>query len=142
MFKKTKSGIANGIEVIHYSKISVFLNNLSFKACKFWSYILPKLEKPYAIIHWLFWKIVFYLTVAFVMLGIALVIGFYSGIITFNQRLVTNDAVILYRSKLPAKLTKAEAKEWAQIKVLQKKLNKKTVIYQISQDKKLFPKKR
>ena len=80
------------------------------------------------------------------MLGIGLVIGFYSGIITFNQRLITDNAVILYRSKLPAKLTKTESKEWAQITVLQKKLNDKSktyqVIYQTLQDKKLLSKKK
>ena len=122
------------------------ISNFKQSAINFWSYIYPKLEKPYAITRWIFLKIVFYATVALVMLGIGLVIGFYSDVITFNQRLVTNDAVILYRSKLPAKLTKTEAKEWAEITVLQKKLNKKSktyhVIYQISQDKKLFPKKR
>ena len=125
------------------------ISNFKQSAISFWSYIYPKLEKPYSITRWIFLKIVFYITVAFVTLGIALVIGFYSGVITFNQRLVTNDAVILYRSKLPAKLTKTEAKEWSQIKVLQKKLNKKSKtyqkiykIYQVAQDKKLFPKKR
>ena len=118
------------------------ISNFKQSAISFWSYIYPKLEKPYSIIRWLFFKIIFYITVVFVILGMALIIGFYYDIITFNPRLTTDNAVILYRSKLPAKLTKAEAKEWAQIKVLQKKLNKKTVIYQISQDKKLFPKKR
>ena len=144
MLKKVKSEMVNGIEIIHYSRFSSFLNRLTFKAHKFWSYIYPKLEKPYAITRWLFWKIVFYITVALVMLGIGLVIGFYSGIITFNQRLITDNAVILYRSKLPAKLTKKETKEWAEITVLEKKLNKANNEYQLLQIKKLesLPKKR
>ena len=139
MFKKVKSEIVNGIEVIHYSRFSVFLNSLSFKAHKFWSCIYPKLEKPYSIIRWLFWKIVFYITVALVMLGIVLIIGFHYDILTFNQKLITSNAVILYRSKLPAKLTKKETKEWADIKALQKKLNKISGSYQLSQIKKLKP---
>ena len=144
MLKKVKSEMVNGIEVIHYSRFSVFLNSLSFKAHKFWSYIYPKLEKPYFIIRWLFWKIVFYITVAFVTLGIALIIGFHYDIITFNQRITTPNAVILYRSKLPAKLTEKETKEWADITVLEKKLNKVSNAYQLLQTKKLvpFPKKR
>ena len=145
MLKKVKSEMVNGIEIIHYSRFSSFLNRLTFKAHKFWSYIYPKLEKPYSITRWLFWKIVFYITVALVMLGIGLVIGFYSGIITFNQRLITDNAVILYRSKLPAKLTKTESKEWSQVSALEKKLNKISGSYQLSQVKKLkppFPKKR
>ena len=113
------------------------IDNFRQSAINFWSYILPKLEKPYSIIRWLFWKIVFYITVALVMLGIALIIGFYYNIITFNQKLITHNAVILYRSKLPAKLTKKETKEWAEITVLEKKLNKISGSYQSSQEKKL-----
>ena len=115
------------------------IDNFRQSAINFWSYILPKLEKPYSIIRWLFWKIVFYITVALVMLGIALVAGFHYGIITFNQRITTPNAVILYRSKLPAKLTKKETKEWAEITILQKKLNKISSSYQLSQIKKLKP---
>ena len=100
------------------------IDNFRQSAINFWSYIYPKLEKPYSIIRWLFWKIVFYITVALVMLGIVLIIGFHYDILTFNQKLITSNAVILYRSKLPAKLTKKETKEWAEITVLQKKLNK------------------
>ncbi len=73
------------------------------------------------------------------MLGIVLVAGFHYDIITFNQRITTPNAVILYRSKLPAKLTKKESKEWADIKALQKKLNKISGSYQLSQIKKLKP---
>lgn len=145
MLKKVKSEIVNGIEVIHYNSFFAFLNSLQFKFHKFWSYIYPKLEKPYSVIRWLFFKIVFYVTVAFVMLGIALIVGFHYNIITFNQRLITDNAVILYRSKLPAKLTKKEAKEWYQVSALEKKFNKISGSYQISQRKKLkppFPKKR
>ena len=78
------------------------------------------------------------------MLGIALVAGFHYDIITFNQRITTPNAVILYRSKLPAKLTKKETKEWAEITVLEKKLNKASNEYQLLQIKKLesLPKKR
>jgi hypothetical protein len=94
---------------------------------------------PVLFFKWLFWKIVFFITVAFVMLGIALIIGFLYDIITFNQRIMTPNAVILYRSKLPAKLTKKESKEWADIKALQKKLNKISGSYQLSQIKKLKP---
>ena len=113
------------------------IDNFRQSAINFWSYILPKLEKPYSIIRWLFWKIVFYITVALVMLGIVLIIGFHYDILTFNQKLITPNAVILYRSKLPAKLTKKETKEWAEITVLQKKLNKISGSYQSSQEKKL-----
>ena len=115
------------------------IDNFRQSAINFWSYILPKLEKPYSIIRWLFWKIVFYITVALVMLGIVLIIGFLYDIITFNQQITTPNAVILYRSKLPAKLTKKETKEWADIKALQKKLNKISGSYQLSQIKKLKP---
>ena len=93
----------------------------------------------------LFFKIVFFITVAFVMLGMALVVGFYYDIITFNPRLTTFNAATLYRSNLPAKLTKKESKEWSEVKVLEKKLNKISGSYQLSQIKKLkppFPKKR
>ena len=79
------------------------------------------------------------------MLGIVLVAGFHYDIITFNQRITTPNAVILYRSKLPAKLTKKESKEWADIKALEKKLSKISGSYQLSQEKKLkppFPEKR
>ena len=134
MFKKVKSEMVNGIEIINNGK---FFNRIHFKLHKFWSYISPKLEKPYFFIRWLFWKIVFYITVAFVTLGIALIIGFHYDIITFNQKLITPNAVILYRSKLPAKLTKKETKEWANITVLEKKLNKISGSYQSSQEKKL-----
>ena len=115
------------------------IDNFRQSAINFWSYIYPKLEKPYSIIRWLFWKIVFYITVLFVTLGIALIIGFHYDIITFNQKLITPNAVILYRSKLPAKLTKKETKEWAETTVLQKKLNKISSSYQLSQIKKLKP---
>ncbi|RZV40140.1 MAG: hypothetical protein EVJ48_01235 [Candidatus Acidulodesulfobacterium acidiphilum] len=120
------------------------IDNFRQSAINFWSYILPKLEKPYSIIRWLFWKIVFYITVALVMLGIVLIIGFHYNILTFNQKLITPNAVILYRSKLPAKLTKKETKEWAEITVLEKKLNKANNEYQLLQIKKLesLPKKR
>ena len=113
------------------------ISNIRQSVINFWSDISPKLEKPYSIIRWLFWKIVFYITVAFVMLGMALVVGFYYDIITFNPRLTTFNAVTLYRSNLPAKLTKQESKEWADIKALQKKLNKISRSYQSSQEKKL-----
>ena len=121
------------------------ISNFKQSAISFWSYIYPKLEKPYSIIRWLFFKIIFYITVVFVILGMALIIGFYYDIITFNPRLTTDNAVILYRSKLPAKLTKKESKEWSEVKVLEKKLNKISGSYQLSQIKKLkppFPKKR
>ncbi len=121
------------------------ITNIRQSFINFWSYIAPKLEKPYSVIRWIFLKIVFYITVIFVTLGIALVIGFWSNILTFNQRIITNDAVILYRSKLPAKLTKKERKEWLEVSALEKKLNRISVSYQISQIKKLkppFPKKR
>ena len=65
------------------------IDNFRQSAINFWSYILPKLEKPYSIIRWLFWKIVFYITVALVMLGIVLIIGFHYNIPTFNQKLIT-----------------------------------------------------
>ena len=115
------------------------ISNIRQSVINFWSDISPKLEKPYSIIRWLFWKIVFYITVAFVMLGMALVVGFYYDIITFNPRLTTFNAVTLYRSNLPAKLTKQESKEWADIKALEKKLNKISGSYQLSQIKKLKP---
>ena len=115
------------------------ISNIRQSVINFWSDISPKLEKPYSIIRWLFWKIVFYITVAFVMLGMALVVGFYYNIITLNPRLTTFNAVTLYRSKLPAKLTKQESKEWADIKALEKKLNKISGSYQLSQMKKLKP---
>ena len=115
------------------------IDNFKQSAINFWHYILPKLEKPYSIIRWLFWKIIFFITVAFVMLGMALVVGFYYNIITLNPRLTTFNAVTLYRSKLPAKLTKQESKEWADIKALEKKLNKISGSYQLSQIKKLKP---
>ena len=120
------------------------ISNFKQSAISFWSYIYPKLEKPYSIIRWLFFKIIFYITVVFVILGMALIIGFYYDIITFNPRLTTDNAVILYRSKLPAKLTKKETKEWAEITVLEKKLNKANNEYQLLQIKKLesLPKKR
>lgn len=120
------------------------ISNFKQSAVNFWSYILPKLEKPYSVIRWIFLKIIFYITVAFVMLGIALIIGFHYDIITFNQRLTTNNAVILYRSKLPAKLTKKETKEWSQVLALEAKLNEISGSYQLSQIKKFppFPKKR
>jgi hypothetical protein len=146
---KTKDiKIVNGIEIIDNGKIFNSFNILRFKAHKFWSSISPKLEKPFSFLKWLLLKVVFIITFCFVMLGIALVMGFYSHIITFNQRIITNNAVILYRSKLPAKLTKKESKEWDQILILQKKINKKSKAYQVLyeklQDKKLFqpPKKR
>lgn len=121
------------------------ISNFKQSAINLWSNIYPKLEKPYSIIRWLFFKIIFYITVVFVILGMALIIGFYYDIITFNPRLTTDNAVILYRSKLPAKLTKKESKEWSEVKVLKKKLNKISGSYQLSQIKKLkppFPKKR
>ena len=120
------------------------VSSIKESAIDLWSYISPKLEKPYSIIRWLFWKIVFYITVLFVTLGIALIIGFHYDIITFNQRITTPNAVILYRSKLPAKLTKKESKEWAEITVLEKQINKISCSYQLSQEKKLqsLPKKR
>ena len=113
------------------------VSSIKESAINFWSYISPRLETPFFTILWLFWKIVFFITVAFVTLGIALIIGFHYDIITFNQQITTPNAVILYRSKLPAKLTKKETKEWAEITVLQKKLNKISGSYQSSQEKKL-----
>ncbi len=115
---------------------------------KFWSSISPKLEKPYSFLKWLFFKVIFIITFCLVMLGIALIVGFHYDIITFNQKITTTNAVILYRSKLPAKLTKKESKEWSQILILQKKLNKESKAYLVLseklQNKKLFqpPKKR
>lgn len=108
-----------------------------FKNIKeFTAYLLDDTH-PILFLKWMFFKVILILTTILIILGIATIIGFYYNIATFNQRLTTPNAVILYRSKLPTKLTKQESIEWAKVVSLGKKLNKVSRSLRLSKEKKL-----
>jgi hypothetical protein len=103
----------------------------------FWFDIFRNLKKPF--VSRLFKKIIFSINVIFIILGIALIVGSYYHVITFNQRLTTKNAVILYRSKLPTNLTVKEKIEWKKLLTLKKRFNKISNSYYLLQVKKLKP---
>lgn len=94
---------------------------------------------PIIFIKWLFYRVILILTAILIILGIVTIIGFHYDIATFNQRLTTSNAVILYRSKLPTKLTKQEKIEWTKVVSLGNKLNKVSRSLRLSKEKKLEP---
>jgi hypothetical protein len=116
-----------------------FFKKIKQSAINSWILVSPSLKKHFSLIKEVFKKLLFYINIIFVSLGILLIVGFYYNIITLNKKLTTRKAVILYRSKLPKKLNKKENKEWSEITILEKKLNKISNTYQLYLIKKMKP---
>ena len=108
------------------------ISNIKQSAGNLWLIALPVLHKFYVVFYWIFFEIMFFGTLALSMLGIGLILGFTGNIITFTP---INRAVIFYRFNLPRILTKKEIKQVSELKILEKKLNKKSIIYEKSYEK-------
>jgi hypothetical protein len=100
-----------------------------------------------SVFKWIFIKVMLALSLLLALFGLVFIFGMFTGLLGFNPMLMTNNAVVFYRSNLPSKLTVKESKQVAALKILSAKLNKESKAYQKYQDKKfekllLAPKKR
>ena len=104
------------------------ISNIKQSTGNLWLSALPVLHRFYVVFRWIFFEILFFGMLILSMLGIGLILGVAGNIVTFTPK----NAVIFYRSNLPKILTKKEIKQISELKILEKKLNKRTVIYEKS----------
>ncbi len=90
------------------------------------NHIIVKMK---SIIHWLIVRIMMSINLLLILFGLVFVFGMSTGLFVFNPSITTNNAVVFYRSNLPHTLTKKEAKQVSELKILSAKLNKESKIY-------------
>jgi hypothetical protein len=85
--------------------------------------------KMRSIFKWIFIKAMLALSLLLTLFGLVFIFGMFAGLLGFNPMLMTNNAVVFYRSNLPSKLTAKESKQVSELNVLKAKLNKDSKAY-------------
>jgi hypothetical protein len=100
-----------------------------------WLKVKPTADKIYFAVKWITRRVIWIVEFMLALTGLILILGFYGNIITFYHPLVSNNAVVFYRSELPHNLTKQESKQITKLKVLSVKINKESNVYANKLDK-------